>query len=248
MIGHDIGGMIAYAFTSRFPKRTASLIWGECPLPGTTAHQEDRTTNGVQQFHFLFHSIPDLPEALVSGREEIYLTHFFSKLAFNCAAITQTDIDYYVKVYSRPGALRCGFNVYRTFLQDASENHGWVAQRGKCNVRTLGLNGAQSRHKNAASAMMEEVHAEGSYDVAEVPDSGHWIAEENPEGFVKIILDFTGKEKREENGDDGGEKNVEERKEDESKVGRQNEIDKHQNVNESEEANGPDKGVSTEES
>src|SRR4051794_36239681 len=72
VVGHDIGGMIAYAFATRHAERTKSLVWGECPLPGTTAYEEDRTIHGVQQFHFFFHSIPDLPEALVTGHEELY--------------------------------------------------------------------------------------------------------------------------------------------------------------------------------
>lgn len=192
MIGHDIGGMIAYAFASRHPERTASLVWGECPLPGTAVHEEDRTVHGVQQFHFLFHSVPDLPEALVSGREEVYLSHFFQKLAFNADAITQVDLDHYVNAYSRPGALRCAFKVYQSFLEDARENRYWISRNGKCRVRTLGLSGALSRHGETADRMLGEVHEEGTYKVAEIPLSGHYIAEENPGDFVRVVLDFIG--------------------------------------------------------
>ena len=35
VVGHDIGGMVAYAYASRYPEGTASVAWGECPLPGT---------------------------------------------------------------------------------------------------------------------------------------------------------------------------------------------------------------------
>lgn len=191
VVGHDIGGMIAYTFASRYPKKTASVVWGECPLPGTTAHHEDRTTHNVQQFHFIFHSVLDLPEALVAGREEIYLNHFFSKLGYNAAGIGQEDLDHYVKMYRQPGAMRCGFNVYRAFLKDGEENLDWISKHGKCKVRALALGGAQSRHTaDVAKGMMEEVHEEGTYRVAEVPASGHWIAEENPDGFSQAVLDF----------------------------------------------------------
>jgi pimeloyl-ACP methyl ester carboxylesterase len=37
IVGHDIGGMIAHAYASPNPERVASIIWGECPLPGTKA-------------------------------------------------------------------------------------------------------------------------------------------------------------------------------------------------------------------
>jgi pimeloyl-ACP methyl ester carboxylesterase len=193
IVGHDIGGMIAYAFAAEHSDRTASVTWGECPLPGTTAHHEDRTTNAQQQFHFLFHSVPDLPEALVSGKEEIYLSHFFNKLAYNGNAITPSDLDYYVKMYRQPGALRSAFRTYAAFIEDGEECQNWIKRHGKCKVPALGLSGSQSRHKDAAEQMMSEVHEGGTYEVAEVADSGHWIAEENPEGFVKTVLGFVQK-------------------------------------------------------
>ncbi len=41
VIGHDIGGMIAFAMAAKHPSRVASLNWGECPLPGTSVHTEE---------------------------------------------------------------------------------------------------------------------------------------------------------------------------------------------------------------
>ncbi|KAH7311253.1 Alpha/Beta hydrolase protein [Stachybotrys elegans] len=189
VVGHDIGGMIAYAFVAQYSHRTASVTWGECPLPGTTAMHEDRTTHAQQQFHFLFHGVPDLPEALVSGKEEIYLSHFYNKLAYNANAIAPADLNYYVKMYRQPGALRAAFRTYAAFLEDADECAKWVSD-GKCKVPALGLSGGMSRHKEAAPQMMAEVHEEGTYKVVDVADSGHWIAEENPDGFVKAVVGF----------------------------------------------------------
>lgn len=42
VIGHDIGGMVAHSFASRYPDRTRSVMWGECPQPGTKAYGEFR--------------------------------------------------------------------------------------------------------------------------------------------------------------------------------------------------------------
>jgi pimeloyl-ACP methyl ester carboxylesterase len=194
IVGHDIGGMIAYAFASRYASRTASVIWGECPLPGTQAHEDTWKVHGVLHFHFWFHQVLDLPEALVSGKEEIYLGHFYDKLSYNSSAISQQDLDYYVKMFSRPGALRCGFNMYRAFGKDSEENREWVAKHGKCKVRALGLNGGECQFSQVAEQMMEEVHEKGTFSVVSVPKSGHWIAEENPEEFVRAVVEFVEKE------------------------------------------------------
>jgi pimeloyl-ACP methyl ester carboxylesterase len=80
-VGYDIGGMIAYAFAARYPERLASVVWGECPLPETKVYESNRITHAVKQFHFIFHSVLDLPETLVAGRGHIYPSHFFSRLS-----------------------------------------------------------------------------------------------------------------------------------------------------------------------
>jgi hypothetical protein len=74
---------------------------------------------------FVFHLTPDIPEALVQGKELMYLSWFYHNLAYNPAAITQADIDEYVSHYSAPGGMRAGFDYYRAFPQDAIENQNY---------------------------------------------------------------------------------------------------------------------------
>ncbi|XXG98772.1 hypothetical protein Hte_005102 [Hypoxylon texense] len=188
VIGHDIGGMIAFAMAAKHPSRVASLNWGECPLPGTSTYAEDRTTHAVQQFHFIFHCVSDLALALVAGRERIYLSHFFQKIAYNTAAIQSEDLDHYVQCYEQPGAMRCAFEVYRMFEQDAIECKEWIASYGKLSLPAVCLSGGKSRHLDAAGKMAAEVHQEGTCEIVTVSDAAHYIAEENPEGFVEEAL------------------------------------------------------------
>ncbi|KAI0816471.1 alpha/beta-hydrolase [Xylaria sp. FL0064] len=190
VVGHDIGGMIAFMMAARYPSSVASVNWGECPLPGTSAYKEDRTTNAVQQFHFIFHCEIDLAVALVTGRERIYLSHFFQKLAYNTPAITDEDVDHYVRAYEQPGALRCAFETYRAFEEDAHELKDWISENGKLDIPALCLSGAESRHSDTAEGMCTEVHQAGTFEIAFVPDAAHYIPEENPDGFVKETLIF----------------------------------------------------------
>ncbi|KAF4500909.1 haloacetate dehalogenase H-1 [Fusarium agapanthi] len=49
------------------------------PFPETQVHEDAWRIHGVQHFHFCVHQVLDLPEALVSGREKIYLGQFYDK-------------------------------------------------------------------------------------------------------------------------------------------------------------------------
>ncbi|KAJ4991677.1 alpha beta hydrolase fold protein [Stagonosporopsis vannaccii] len=190
VVGHDIGGMIAYAYASRYSDDVASVIWGECPLPGTSSYEQVKATPAL--FHFVFHQIRDLPETLIAGKEREYLTHFYNKLAYNSAGITKEDADIYTLAFSQPGAIRCGLELYRSFEQDAEENRMWWRDNGKMRVPSLLMMGAESGLVELSEAMAKETHEDA--EILQVAASGHWIAEENPEGFVKGVLDFVQKQ------------------------------------------------------
>ena len=186
VVGHDIGGMIAHAYVAQFPKDVASVAWGECPLPGTTRYEEIKHT--APMWHFNFHSQPDLPEALVVGREKIYIKHFYDRLAQRPSAFTNEDLEHYATQFSAPGALRCGFNVYREFETDKVHNQSWLSQSGKIKVKNMILNGEKSKLAEGATEMAGEMYDNVIEGLVE--GSGHWIAEENPQDFVKKVLGF----------------------------------------------------------
>jgi pimeloyl-ACP methyl ester carboxylesterase len=189
VVGHDIGGMIAYAYASRYPEHVASVIWGECPLPGTSCYEKVKGTPDV--FHFVFHQVPDLPEFLIAGKEREYLKHFFDKIAYNSGAITPADLEHYALAYSQPGAIRAGLEVYRAFEKDAEENREWVKEHGKVKVPSLLMMGEKFMLAQSAESMANEFHEDAK--VLTVVESGHYIAEENPEGFVEEVLGFVHK-------------------------------------------------------
>jgi len=189
VLGHDIGGMIAFPYAYQYAEDVASLIWGECPLPGTQVFEGVKTLPAA--FHFVFHQVPDLPELLISGHEREYIKHYFDKQSYNSAAITLQDLEHYTVLYSQPGAMRAGLEVYRAFEKDAEETREWLKANGKVKVPSLVMMGGEFILADYADVMKDEVHDGG--EVLVVEESGHYIAEENPEGFVKGVLGFVGK-------------------------------------------------------
>ncbi|KAJ7144643.1 microsomal epoxide hydrolase [Mycena epipterygia] len=191
IVGLDIGGMVAHAFILAYPELVTSIIWGECPIPGTKEMEEQFGT--VRQFHFQFHAVPDLPEALVQGREKIYLQHFFSKLIHKKGAISEADLNHYAAFYQQPNVLRRAFRLYAAFPDDGRDmkERLWAKGDRIGSVPCLLLNGKHSPHAHDTPDMASQLYAD--FEVVEVPDAGHYIAEENPDAFVDIVLQFVGK-------------------------------------------------------
>jgi pimeloyl-ACP methyl ester carboxylesterase len=188
LVGHDIGLMVAYAYSQAYRDEVSHLVIADAPLPGTAVF--DRLRSDPRVWHFAFHGARDVPEMLVAGRERQYLQAFFNARCFDPSAIGDEDLDVYTSAYSAAGAMRAGFEVYRAFDQDAEDNRAALASGGRLTVPVLAMGGEISTSGPVVEEMMREV----AEDVAgvRVPRTAHWVAEENPEAFVRAVLEFAG--------------------------------------------------------
>ena len=187
-MGHDIWTPVAYSYAVAHPAEVRRLVVMESVIPAfiPTARQ------GVRWFSF--HQTPDVPEALVQGKEMIYLPWFYHNLAYNPAAITQADINEYVSHYSAPGAMRAGFEYYRAFPQDAIQNMNY--SKTKLTMPVLALGGGYIPVFGGNITMPTIIYgmkilAENVQGVT-VPNSGHFIPEERPDFVIKTLDNFFG--------------------------------------------------------
>ena len=133
--------------------------------------------------------MPDLPEALTAGRERTYLEWFFSNGTDQAGVFSEEDIREYVRTYSQPGAMRAGFNYYRSMSQDIADNRELFAGGFKLPMPTLGLGGGGLRGRgNLVVESLRRVakKAEGG----SVADCGHFIPEEKPHHLAEQLTEF----------------------------------------------------------
>ena len=84
--------------------------------------------------------------------------------------------------------MHSGFAQFAAFDQDAIDNRAFLAASGgKLTMPVLAVGGEKS-----FGPMMATVMRAGGEDVTEgiVPDSGHWIMEENPDATIKLVREF----------------------------------------------------------
>jgi pimeloyl-ACP methyl ester carboxylesterase len=179
--------MVAYAYAQSYRDEVSHLVAMDAPLPGTTVF--DRLRSDPRVWHFAFHGARDVPELLVAGRERQYLQTFFVARCF--VPIDDADLDIYASAYSAPGAMRAGFEVYRTFDQDAHDNRAALERNGKLTIPVLAVGGEISTSGPLVEEMMREV-AEDVTGVI-VPRTAHWIPEENPDALVAALIEHAGR-------------------------------------------------------
>ncbi|HEX5749975.1 MAG TPA: alpha/beta hydrolase [Archangium sp.] len=184
LVGHDIGMMVAYAYAAQYPQAVSKLVLMDAPLPGIQPFW-DFILLDPRSWHFDFHAEVELAEAMVKGQEREYLQSFYQKFALNKTAFTEEELREATRAYSQPGALAAGFKWYMTFPLDVQDNQ-LFAQR-KLTMPVLALGGEASAGPFMVP-MVQQV-AENVTGGA-IPQSGHWIAQEQPEELVRRLKDF----------------------------------------------------------
>ncbi len=184
LVGHDWGGPTAYAYAAAHPADVRKLAILDVSIPNA-AWEKFPMFNRRGTWHLTFHGVRDLPEAIIEGRERTYLNWFYRTAAYNPGAITEAEIDEYVRCYSAPGGLRAGFEYYRAILTDIEHNKENAKSRLKMPVLALG---GDRGFGQAPLMSMRELAADVRGGVIE--NCGHWIVEEQTEYLTQQLLTF----------------------------------------------------------
>jgi pimeloyl-ACP methyl ester carboxylesterase len=175
--------MVGFAFAAQYPERVNRFVLIDAPVPGVGPWEE--ILKNPLLWHFRFGG-PDM-ERLVAGRERIYLDRFWNEFSATPSHFTEASREHYAKLYALPGAMHSGFAQFAAFDQDAADNRALLAAGGKLSMPILAIGGEKS-----FGPMMATVMRAAATDVTEgiIPDSGHWIMEENPEATTKMVRVF----------------------------------------------------------
>jgi len=194
LVGHDLGTQIAYSYAAAHPTEVKRLVVMEITAIPGFAPPVGPVSVRMPTWWSVFHQVPDIPEALVQGKELLYLSWFYHNEAYNPAAITQEDINEFVSHYSAPCGMRAGFEYYRAFPQDAIENQNY--SKTKLTMPVLALAASYYPAFGGNISMPGLIYAMKilAHDVKAVivPNSGHWVPEEQPQFVIKQLANFFG--------------------------------------------------------
>lgn len=188
LVGHDRGARVATRFAKDHPELLDCLVVMDNVPTRIVARSMDAQTAKAYWF-FLFHLVPDLPEALIAGREDIWLRHFFSDWCFDPTTISGKDFDAYVAAYRAPGAVRGAMADYRANGEDNAQDQTDAGVKIACPV--LSIWGADFGAVGK-SFDMTAVWSEMASDLrtAAIEHCGHLPHEEHPEEVNRLLLDF----------------------------------------------------------
>ena len=186
LIGHDAGGMAAYAYLRQFDDVDRVVIM-DTVIPGIDPW--DDVLRNPYIWHFGLHAVPDLPETLVQGRQTAYFDYFYDVLSADPRRITAESRAAHAAAYGSEAALTAGFDLYRAFGRDARDNAAFAAA-GPVKTPLLYMRGDHEGGDIRAYAQGFRDAGVGNLTTAVVADAGHFAQEEQPADVWAIIRDF----------------------------------------------------------
>ncbi|GAB3465558.1 alpha/beta hydrolase [Actinophytocola sediminis] len=180
LLGHDTGALIAYPYARDYPNEVVRMAVLESPLSGFGL--ED--VYGIS-FHLgLNQTAGPVPEKLIDDEDvPTYLGWLFS----GARHPDRIDQAAAFRAYASPARRTAGYEYYRAFAADAANNQANAHKRLTLPVLAMG---AEFAFGQGVAGSFGQVADDVRGVVA--PDSGHWIADENPAFLTACATLFFG--------------------------------------------------------
>jgi len=184
VVAHDFGAWCAYSWALLFPGDFRSLTLIDAGIPGITLLNDIQLSDYKRKWNFIFMMVPDLPAELTKGKEEVYVGWWYKNKVHKPGAVPPDDVAAYVAAYARPGRMDAALDYCRQILNDMEFNRKQFT--GKIPIRLLAVGGQYSIPTMGETL---QPYFENVTSVV-IPDSGHFVPEEQPEALAKSLVPF----------------------------------------------------------
>lgn len=187
IVGHDWGGALAWAFAMRYPAMTDRLIVMNAPHPGAML-REMRTLKQLRKSWYIFvFQIPWLPEYLLLRNHANEIGRMLRGAAVQKSVFPREETAKYQEAMSKPGAMTAALNYYRQLLRRSSRS-SW-GTKYQVSVPTLLIWGEQDIGLGIELTTGLEQWVD-DIEIKRIPDSGHWVQQEQPDRVNAYMLEF----------------------------------------------------------
>lgn len=191
IVGHDWGGIIAWAFAEEYPdlcERAAILSIPHLSVFKRVYSKSWRLRAAT--WHFIFFQLPFLPEFGIRVFDYFSFRRLFLIYAGDRDRVRPL-IPVYVDAFRRPGVLKASLNYYRMNLNPKRRSSPRPTVKIRCPV--LLLFGAKDKFWTAEirAALPDTLeYLDGPFEAREIAGAGHWLQMEAPEEVNRELKKF----------------------------------------------------------
>jgi epoxide hydrolase 4 len=195
LVGHDWGGVLAWAFAAAHPVYVSKLVIINAPHPAVL--QRELASNPKQQAASMYMLLFRSPQAeqVLSANNCLLLDQTILAAGLKQGYFTEEDRQAYLQAWSQPGALTGGLNYYRaTRAGPPTADNPAVTGLGvdptlTIKAPTLVIWGEQDSYLLTGNLDGLDRFVP-SLTIRRIPDATHWVVHEKPALVNSLIRDF----------------------------------------------------------
>jgi pimeloyl-ACP methyl ester carboxylesterase len=185
LTGQDIGGATVFRLAATHPEDVRSFTAIEMGLPGFGLEGLGDITHGGS-WHIGVMAAPGVPEMLLVGREREFLGDWaFAAMTAVRGSVTDTDVDEFVRTYSRPDGWRGAIGLYQSMLTEGDNIKALAAT----NPLTMPILAIGAGGGTFTEETVSQITPDGIKSV-QLEGVGHYVALEAPAMLSNAILEF----------------------------------------------------------
>jgi pimeloyl-ACP methyl ester carboxylesterase len=201
LVGHDWGGVVAWAFAMAHPELLDKLVIINAPHPAIFARElrDNPRQQRASQYMLQFRA-PQMEQFLAADNCAALVENILAD-GLKKGFFTADDKQAYVDAWSQPGALTGGLNYYRAahIGPPTGESGEFAAQGGVdpaafiIKVPTLVVWGEKDIYLLTGNLDGLERFVP-NLKIERIPEASHWVIHEEPERVNGLIREFLSKE------------------------------------------------------
>ena len=179
VVGHDWGGVVAWALAADHPDRLRSVTSVSTPHPRAVL---DALPRGqvLRSWYIGLFQLPHVPELLLGAGNGWVLRQMLSR-----SGLSDNQVDETVALMQEPGALRAALNWYRANARSARNV-------GRVTVPTLYVWSTNDPALGRAAAEATRKYVTGSYRFEILEGVSHWVMDEASDDLNRLLLAHIG--------------------------------------------------------
>ena len=185
LVGHDWGGIVAWALAIKYPERLHKLSIMNVPHPAVMKRFLQRDLEQMRRsWYAAFFQLPWIPEFILSTNRWQRFAHSLQNTS-KAGSFTDEDLIKYKEAWSQPDAMTSMLNWYRSAVRSSRSSSGDV----RIKIPTLmfwGMKDFALTHRMARPSM--DYVDEGNLIL--VPEATHWVQHDAADEVNHYLIDF----------------------------------------------------------
>ncbi len=187
LVGHDWGGMIAWAFAYTYPELLESLIVMNIPHPAKFAEGLRTPQQLLKSWYIAAFQLPLLPELALQAGDYWLIEQMLQGMAIDKTAFSEADLQAYKAAAAKPGALTAMINYYRALVLSGQWRQSW----GVLEVPTLMIWGEDDAALGKELSFGTEDYV-SNLRLRYIPQCSHWVQQDRPHQVNALMREFLG--------------------------------------------------------